>query len=379
MNDFPQPCSHQWERTKDDETMVQDTCKLCGEIVEMTKPQAAGVEEQQPAAPEEKKPEMSHAEQQNVTPPPPPPPPVPAPPKAVVSVGTEVRPLVAHDMETMWRMAVAFAKSRMLPKSYYDEKGVPEVNLPRNDPRYYELTMARKREVEDLAAAKAFTAMQLGAEVGLPAMQSIQSIAVVNGVATIWGDTQKALVERSGTAEYIRESYEGGEGPWNRDAQGNKTPNHAFKAVCRTRRFGRAEEVVGEFSVQDAIDAGLWGKDSPWKTHPKRMLLYKARAFALRDTYPDVLKGLTHSQEEMAGEEELLNVTPGRTPATDITPENGAAKLSSLLDKGMVNHAGTPTQGETKPLALPHQPGLPMPELKTIEKEAVSHGNAGAG
>lgn len=228
--------------------------------------------------------------------------------KALVLVGSEVRPLIMTDMDTGWRMATAFALSRMLPKSYYSDG-------------------------QEAAPAKAFAAMQLGAEVGLPPMQSIQSIAVVNGLATIWGDTQKALVERSGEAEYIRESYEGGE---LYGADGKLNPN--FKAVCETKRKGR-DAVREEFSQADAQRAGLWGKSGPWTTHPKRMMRYKVRAFALRDVYPDVLKGLTHSAEEMEGEPVMTDVTPQRSQALDLIAESPSDKLSGKLAASMVEPA----------------------------------------
>ena len=242
--------------------------------------------------------------------------PAPMPKKAksnaVVAVGHQVKPLVVTDMDGAWRMATAFSHSGMLPKAYYQDG-------------------------KDAAIAKAFTAMQLGAEVGLPPMQSIQSIAIVNGVATIWGDTMKALVEQSGKAEYIRETYEG---EW----PANQQPNPNFKAICVTKRVGR-DEVREEFSIQDAMNAGLWGKSGPWKTHPKRMLRYKVRAFALRDVYPDVLKGLTHSAEEMEGE--MIDVTPKSEPAHDIMQEKPAEKMAGMFSKPVV-----------KPEAATDKPGV---------------------
>ncbi len=55
---------------------------------------------------------------------------------------------------------------------------------------------------------------------------------------------------------------------------------------------------VNTFSVADAKQAGLWKKSGTWTTNPKRMLKMRARAFTLRDGWPDVLKGL-HSIEEI--------------------------------------------------------------------------------
>jgi hypothetical protein len=67
-------------------------------------------------------------------------------------------------------------------------------------------------------------AIQHGSEVGLSPMQSLQSIAVINGRPTIWGDAALALVQSSPVCEYVRE-YTEGEGD-------------ALVAVCEAKRRG---------------------------------------------------------------------------------------------------------------------------------------------
>ena len=52
-----------------------------------------------------------------------------------------------------------------------------------------------------------FVAMQLGSEIGLPLMQSVQSIAVINGRPCVWGDAMIALVRSSPLCEYINEEF----------------------------------------------------------------------------------------------------------------------------------------------------------------------------
>jgi len=53
----------------------------------------------------------------------------------------------------------------------------------------------------------------------------------------------------------------------------------------------------GRFSVSDAKAANLWGKSGPWTNYPKRMLELRARAFALRNMFPDVLLGCAIAEE----------------------------------------------------------------------------------
>jgi len=127
-------------------------------------------------------------------------------------------------------------------------------------------------------------AIAFGAELGLAPMQALQCIANINGRPSIWGDSAKALCLASQVCEAIDETIEG-EG----------TPNP--KAVCVCKRRGHGSPVRAEFSVEDAKRAGLWGKSGPWTAYPKRMLQLRARGFALRDAFPDILRGLVTAEE----------------------------------------------------------------------------------
>jgi len=126
-------------------------------------------------------------------------------------------------------------------------------------------------------------AIQHGSEVGLSPMQSLQSIAVINGRPTIWGDAALALVQSSPQCLYVRE-YTEGEGD-------NLT------AVCEVQRRGYPQPTVAKFSVADAKRAGLWGKSGPWSQYSGRMLSLRARGFALRNAFADALRGLITAEE----------------------------------------------------------------------------------
>ena len=126
-------------------------------------------------------------------------------------------------------------------------------------------------------------AIQHGSEIGLSPMQSLQNIACINGRPSIWGDAALALCLASPVCDGIHETIEG--------------DGDNMTAVCKTSRKGKDANVVGRFSVADAKKAGLWGKAGPWTQYPKRMLQLRARGFALRDAFPDVLKGLITAEE----------------------------------------------------------------------------------
>jgi hypothetical protein len=125
--------------------------------------------------------------------------------------------------------------------------------------------------------------VQWGMEMGLAPMQALQNIAVINGKPSVYGDAAMALVQASPVCEDVEEFFEG-EG----------TPNPV--AVCIAKRKGR-KPVTARFSVEDAKRAGLWGKQGPWSAYPKRMMQMRARGCALRDAFPDVLKGMITAEE----------------------------------------------------------------------------------
>lgn len=126
-------------------------------------------------------------------------------------------------------------------------------------------------------------AIQWGLELGLKPLQAMQNIAVINGRPSLWGDAVLALVLASPVCVDVIERYEG--------------TGLQKRAVCIARRRGK-EDKVGEFSMEDAERAGLIGKAGPWKQYPDRMLKMRARAFALRDQFTDVLKGIAIAEEQ---------------------------------------------------------------------------------
>lgn len=134
-------------------------------------------------------------------------------------------------------------------------------------------------------------AVQWGAEIGLKPLQALQNIAVINGRPALWGDAVVALVRGSGLLEYLQETNEGD------------------TAVCRIKRRGQPEE-VRMFSQADAKAAGLAGKTGPWSQYPARMRQMRARAFALRDVFADVLKGLPVAEEVQDIPTEQLKPAP---------------------------------------------------------------------
>jgi hypothetical protein len=149
-------------------------------------------------------------------------------------------------------------------------------------------------------------AIQWGMELGLKPMQSMQNIAVINGRPALWGDAVLAIVIASPVCEDVVEYYEG---------QGND-----YKAVCIAKRKGK-EDKRGEFSVKDATTAGLLNKQGPWSQYRDRMLKMRARSFALRDQFADVLKGIPIAEEMMDHQPIEKDITPGRQAPAQIAQQ----------------------------------------------------------
>lgn len=187
----------------------------------------------------------------------------------IVKLNPEVRPLIPSDYSTAIQLADVMFKSGTMPSSIKNKEAV-------------------------------FVAMQMGAGLGLTPMQAVQSIAVINGKPALYGDAMLAIVKASGLLEYIKEEVTG---------EGEK-----MVAKCIVKRKGEPEPVVREWSAAEAKAAGKWGGSGVWSQYPKRMLQMRPRSFALRDTFPDLLLGLTHTVEELK-DGDMIDVTP-----SDPTP-----------------------------------------------------------
>lgn len=196
---------------------------------------------------------------------------------ALVAKGGAPTAIIPRTIEEAFRLATAFAKGGMLPKGM----DTPEAAL---------------------------AAIIAGAEVGLPPFQAISSIAVINGRPTLWGDGLLAVALNAGVS--IREWTEG------------SLEDGTAVAYCEVTRPDTGEVTTRSFSIADAKRAKLWGKSGPWTEYPQRMLPARARAFALRDAAPDLLRGLQVREEvEDMGLVQSTAVTPAEAFSVEAAVE----------------------------------------------------------
>lgn len=222
-----------------------------------------------------------------------------------IAAGGSVKAIIPQTFDDAYRIAKAVSVSGLAPKDFK----TPETIL---------------------------IAIMHGAEIGLPPMQALQSIAVINGRPSIWGDGALGLVRGSGLLEWLEEITEG------------------TTAICRAKRKGEPKPIERRFSDADAKAAGLLGKSGPWTQYQGRMRQMRARSWVLRDGFADVLRGLAIAEEAM-----------DVPPMKDITPTPPSAPpAAAIADKVQTG----PRQIETTAVATPPRAAAPKakPEPKPL-------------
>jgi hypothetical protein len=147
---------------------------------------------------------------------------------------------------------------------------------------------------------------QHGLELGVGLMQALQGISNINGNPSVFGDLGWALVQNHpdfvDSIEEVTDTY----------------------AVCTLKRRGRTDK-TWKYTLDMAKQNDLLGKDN-WKKNPKRMLQWRARSWAMRDQFPDSLKGMVIAEEASDYDGRTIDAppsSPNSSPAltTSVEPE----------------------------------------------------------
>ena len=137
------------------------------------------------------------------------------PPAKALTPGGALAAFVPQDSAQLFKLAETLAQSGdMIPKTF---QGNPNAIV---------------------------AAIMRGMEIGLAPIQSLASIAVINGRASLWGDALPALMQRAG--HHVDVEYEGA--------------GDAMTAIATLTRGDTGKRVVRTFSMADAKRAGLLGK-----------------------------------------------------------------------------------------------------------------------
>lgn len=190
---------------------------------------------------------------------------------------------------------------------------------------------------------------QFGMELGVGLMQALQGISNINGTPAVFGDLGWAIVTNHPEFEDADESFT------------------AESATCTLSRKGR-KPVTREYTIAMAKEAMLMGKDN-WKHYPRRMLQWRARSWAMRDLFPDALKGLELA-EVVADYDQTEAALPPPKPQGQITVPTIDAK-TTLAEVVMPKRAET--AAEAQPVDNPDSEPAPTddPEVvKALAEEA---------
>lgn len=183
----------------------------------------------------------------------------PAKPKAELVAGAHVAPIIPRTIDEVGRVAKAVIIAGLAPDSY------------------------RGRDDSE-TASKIMIGIMKGAEIGLAPLTALASIAIINGRASLWGDGAVALIQASGKVESWEETFTGEEG------------TDAWTATCKIWRKGQSAPYIGVMTWGDAKRARLTTK-GPWVSYGSRMLMWRARSYAMRTAFADCLCGLAIAEE----------------------------------------------------------------------------------
>ena len=206
------------------------------------------------------------------------------------------------------------------------------------------------QETEDAKATEARATMIIlqGMELGIPPMQAVQLLAMINGRITAHSEAVPGLLLSKGFR--IDKKWFGTE------------MTDDWGVTCTITRPG-GDKFDGTFTVKQAKRAKLWspdekvskrGKggttyqadnDASWHKYPDRMLWARALGFAAKDGAADALKGLMvrEEMEDMIRAEQARDVTPIKQIAPLEIPDD----IPDTPSSRSVTKADDPAQNET--------------------------------
>lgn len=162
-----------------------------------------------------------------------------------------------------------------------------------------------------------------GRELGVPPMQALSHIYVINGKPTMSAELMLAQVLKLHPKTKL--SY---------------PERSSDKCVIKVQRDG-SEPSVFSFTIGDAEAAGLLN-NSTWKKYPRAMLHARCVSEMCRSLFPDAIAGVSYTSEEMGANVnengEVIDV-----PSTETKLDNSPAKVT------VVETPPAPTPNPTDP------------------------------
>lgn len=166
-----------------------------------------------------------------------------------------------------------------------------------------------------------------GRELGMPPMQSMRHLYVIEGRISMSAQMVLARVRRSPECEHF-----------------TMLESDAKKATFATRRRGSIQDEKLTFTIDDAAAMNLVNRDN-WKKQPATMLRWRAVTALCRLVYSDLVEGI-YSEDE--AEDMKLSTLMQGPPITedDLKPRESEKPIDVAFQESMPDH--DPETGEIK-------------------------------
>lgn len=188
-----------------------------------------------------------------------------------------------------------------------------------------------------------------GHEVGIPPMQALAKIHVIDGRPSMSAELMRAMVQRAGHDVWFEDTT-------------------TTRATLCGRRANWPDDRVSKvtWTMDDAKKAGLDGRQN-WRKYPRAMLKARATGELCRDLFADVLGGISYTVEELQD---------GDVVDGEIVEPVAAAKPATQTRKAPARKRA-PARSAEPAAALPAAPPPPLPgEEDPVEEPAAAAAEA---
>jgi hypothetical protein len=203
-------------------------------------------------------------------------------------------------------------------------------------------------------------AMELGEALGIPAIQAINSIHVIEGKPSASADLMAALVRKAGHKLRVTVS---------------RNPLHVVATLVRADDPDYPFEA--EWDEEKAKTAGLFGKGN-WKTYPDQMMRNRAITEVIRMGASDAMYGVIYSPEELGAEisatgdvivERVEDARPAHRPGMSLREAAGQTATQTNDGAGPGRDlAGTAgAEGGSSPSGTPAPSSQDIPDAEVVE------------
>ena len=187
--------------------------------------------------------------------------------------------------------------------------------------------------------ANVWLALDMGAHMGLKPFQTFRAVHVIKGTPTFSAEAMRGMAMAAGHTVTV-----------------TSTPTEATVSIKRADGLG---EGTTTFTLDQAKQAGYLGKGGNWASDPESMLVARATSRCAKRVIPDLLMGLTMTEEM----DDVVAVEGSPVEALQATTEAAAAIEAP-------EPAPEPAKKASKPAEAPQAAAEPeAPEIVPDEPE----------